>query len=323
MTGKSRALPDFRPVFWLRGRHGQTIFPSLLPARGIRGEVETVDVPVAPRTALRVLLHRPERPKGTLVLLHGLAGSAESGYMRRTGAEALARGWALARVNLRTCGGTEAMSSSLYNAGQSDDAGAVLAALETRGLPRPYGLVGFSLGGNIALRYGGMLGSACRADAIVGVNPPVDLAACMDALERPSNRLYHAYFTRKLWRQLARVRRVREVPGPRASPRSVRGFDDVFTAPDGGYASAAAYYAEASAGPRLSRLARPALVLSSTDDPFVPVDAFAPYREAGPHLVFAHPRGGGHCGYWATGRPRYWAGEAALSFLEGVLTPGV
>jgi len=113
---------------------------------------------------------------------------------------------------------------------------------------------------------------------------------------------------------------VREVPGPLVSPRSVRGFDDAFTAPDAGYASAAAYYVGASAGPLLSGLARPALVLSSSDDPFVPVAAFTPYRALSAGLVFSHPRGGGHCGYWARGRPRYWAGEAALSFLEEVLS---
>ncbi|HEX4825171.1 MAG TPA: alpha/beta fold hydrolase [Candidatus Polarisedimenticolaceae bacterium] len=319
---KLSPLPEFRPAFWLRGRHGQTILPSLLPARPIRGRAETLDVPVAPGSAVRVLLHKPAHPIGTLVLLHGLGGSAESGYMRRTGALALARGWAVARVNLRTCGGTEALASTLYNAGQSDDAGAVLAALDRRGLPRPYGLVGFSLGGNIALKYAGMAGGSCLADAIVGVNPPVDLAACIAALERPSNRLYHAYFTRKLWTQLKRLRRVRDVPGPRRIPRGVRGFDDAFTAPDAGYASAADYYAGASAGPRLAAVARPALVLSSDDDPFVPVGAFEPFRAGARRVVFAHPRGGGHCGYWRAARPRYWAGEAALSFMDDVLTRG-
>jgi predicted alpha/beta-fold hydrolase len=101
----------------------------------------------------------------------------------------------------------------------------------------------------------------------------------------------------------------------------VRGFDDLFTAPDGGYASGAAYYAEASAGPSLSGLRRPALVLSAADDPFVPIEAFEAFRTASDRVRFAHPRAGGHCGYWSVGRPRYWAGEAALSFLESVLDP--
>jgi len=260
--------------------------------------------------------------RGTLVALHGLGGSAESGYMRRTGAAALARGWAVARVNLRTCGGTEALSSTLYNAGQAGDADAVLAALEARGLPRPYALVGFSLGGNIAMKYGAVAGGACRADAIVGVNPPIDLHACIDALERPGNRLYQAYFTRKLRNQLRRIRRVRNVLGPETSSpaiHGVRAFDDAFTAPDAGYANASAYYTDASAGPLLPGVRRPAFVLSSVDDPFVPVAAFERFRDACPNVRFVHPPRGGHCGYWSVERPRYWAGEAALAFLDEAL----
>src|SRR6185436_8352957 len=145
-------------------------------------------VPVAAASKVRVLVTRPAATaRGTLVAIHGLGGSAESGYMRRTAAQAHARGWAVARINLRNCGGTEALSTSLYNAGQSGDADAVLAALEAEGLPRPFGLLGFSLGGNIALLYAGRSGDACRADAVCGVNPPVDLAVCIDAIERSGN----------------------------------------------------------------------------------------------------------------------------------------
>ena len=126
--------------------------------------------------------------------------------MRRTAVQAQARGWVVARLNLRNCGGTEGLATTLYNAGQSGDADGALLAIEARGLPRPHALMGFSLGGNIAMLYAGLSGTACRADAIVGVNPPVDLAECVRAIERPDNALYHAYFTRSLCAQLQRIR---------------------------------------------------------------------------------------------------------------------
>lgn len=305
----------------MRGPHVQTIVPTLFPARPVRGPVTTIDVPVAAGTKVRLMISFPVRQKrGTLLLVHGLGGSAESGYMRRTAAQAHARGWTVVRINLRNCGGTEAIASTLYNAGQSDDADAALRAIEVQGLPRPYALLGFSLGGNLVLRYAGLSGSACRADAVAGVNPPVDLDVCVDAIERPGNALYHAYFTRGLCSQLRRIRRVREVPGPKASPGSiggVRGFDDVFTAPDAGYATAADYYRGASASVVLSGLRRKALILSAEDDPFVPVAIFDPHRAASGALRFVHPRGGGHCGYWGASHPRFWAAGAALSFFEG------
>lgn len=313
-------LPDFRPALWLRGPHAQTIGPALFPAFAVRGPVETIDVPVAAGTRVRIALTLPATsPRGTLLAIHGLGGSAESGYMRRTAIQAHARGWTVARMNLRNCGGTEALAATLYNAGQSDDVDAALQALERRGLRRPYGLIGFSLGGNIAMRYAGLSGSACRADAVVGINPPVDLPLCVEAIERTGNALYNAYFTRGLCAQLRRIRRVRRVPGPDASLRAiggVRAFDDLFTAPDAGYASAADYYRGASAGPALSGLRRPALILSAQDDPFVPVSMFDAHRGASASLRFSHPRAGGHCGYWGTRWPRFWAAEAALRFFE-------
>lgn len=319
-------VPEFRPAPWLRGGHPQTILPSILPARPLPGAGESVDVPVEPGTTIRVVVHRPAgAPRGTLVAIHGLAGSAESRYMRRTGAQALARGWAVARVNLRNCGGTEALAATLYNAGQHGDADAVLDALETLGWPRPFALLGFSLGGNIAAKYSGVSGAACRADAICGINAPVDLAACIAVLERRGNALYQAYFTRELCRQVRRIRRVRPLPGPAADARSVggvRGFDDLFTAPDAGYADAAAYYAAASAGPLLSGARRPTLILSAVDDPFVPMSAFDPFRRAHPLVAIVHPRGGGHCGYWSATRPRYWAAGAALDFFERSVPAG-
>lgn len=315
------SFPDFRPAPWLRGPHAQTILPALLPARAVRGPVETIDVPVAAGTRVRVVLTLPPAPpRGTLLLIHGLGGSAESGYMRRTAVQAHARGWAVARLNLRNCGGTEALSATLYNAGQSDDADAALRAIEARGLQRPHVLLGFSLGGNIAMRYAGLSGSACRADAVVGVNPPVDLPLCVDAIERAGNVFYNVYFTRNLCAQLRRIRRVREVPGPKASPRAIggiRAFDELFTAPDAGYASAADYYIGASAGPVLAGLRRPALILSAQDDPFVPVSMFDAHRAASSALRFAHPRAGGHCGYWGARSPRFWAADQALRFFEG------
>jgi predicted alpha/beta-fold hydrolase len=311
---------EFAPAWWLRGPHAQTVVPSLLPARAVRGVIEALDVLVAPGSAVRVLVSRPAaRARGTVVVIHGLGGSAESGYMRRTAAAAVARRFVVARMNLRNCGGTEALASTLYNAGQSGDAHAVLAAVEAHGLPRPIFLAGFSLGGNLAMRYAGLSGAVCRADAVAGINPPVDLAACVDAIERPGNALYQSYFTRALCSQLRGIRRVRSVAGPDASPRAIGGirrFDEWFTAPDAGYHGAAEYYRAASAGPHLSGIRRPALVLASEDDPFVPIAMFAPHRADAETLAFAHPRHGGHCGYWGAGRPRFWAAEAVLDFFE-------
>ncbi len=316
----------FRPAPYLPGRHLQTIVPAFFPPSWPPKESETLQVEAAPGNRLLLRVDRPAAPpRGTLVLVHGLGGSADSGYMRRTASLALSRGWVTVRVNLRNCGGTEALARTLYNAGQSDDAGSVLESLARAGFPRPFALVGFSLGGNLVLRYAGMAGDRCHAAAIAAVNPPVDLEASVRSLERWDNAVYHGYFTWRLCSLLRRIRRLRPVPGPAADPlriRSVRRFDEQFTAPDAGYASAEDYYRHASAAPVLGAIAVPTLILSSQDDPFVPAGIFGSVREAPPHcLTLVQPAGGGHVGYWQARPPRFWAGWALLEFLEESLGP--
>ncbi|HJQ99562.1 MAG TPA: alpha/beta fold hydrolase [Candidatus Polarisedimenticolaceae bacterium] len=308
----------FTPAPWARGPHLQTIIPTFYPVFGPEPASRILDVPVAPETKVRTLVS-VGAGKGTIVLIHGLGGCASGVYMLRTARAALVRGWSVVRMNLRNCGGTERMAKTLYNAGQSDDLARVLEAMSEARLPRPFAVIGFSLGGNLALRYAGVAEDASMADAVVGVNPPVDLARCMDALERPANRPYHFYFRAKLIAQIRAIRKVREVPGPEVSwrtVRGVRGFDDVFTAPDAGLADSAAYYRHASSGPILDRIRRPTLILSAADDPFVPVSMFPAWNGSASHLRFLHPKTGGHCGYWASSSPRYWAAEAALQFLD-------
>ena len=322
-TGPETLLNGFEPVPWLRGGHLETIVPGVWVSPGVPGEFEREVIRVSPDASVAVLVHRPAiRQRGTMLLAHGMGGSADSGYVCRTATRALEEGWVAVRMNCRNCGGTANLSRTLYNAGQSDDIGAVLAALADRGLPRPLVALGFSLGGNLVLRYAGLAGEESLADAIVAVNPPVDLEACARALERPANRLYQLNFTIKLCREIERIRRIRPVPGPRASwwrIRTVRNLDRLFTAPDAGHPSAEAYYQTASSGPTLAGLRVPSLILSAANDPMIPQETFAPYRAAADgRITFLHPPRGGHVGYWQRGHPRFWAAEPILSWLGTV-----
>lgn len=316
-------LEAYRPPAWLPGGHLQTIVPSLATARPIPG-AEPLEIRVAPEAAVRCLVNRPPGPAtGTLLLVHGLGGDAHAPYLVRTAVHALERGRVVVRMNLRNCDDTGALSTTLYNAGQGDDAGQVLGHLDRERFPRPFLAAGFSLGGNLVVRYAAVSGDDCRADAVAGINPPLDLEGCLRAMERPGNLHYQLRFVLLLCAQIRKLRRLRPVAGPMASPwriRTLRRFDDLFTAPDAGYASAAAYYAGASAGPRLSGVRRPVLVLSALNDPFVDTTTFAPFRDASTRVVWAHPREGGHCGYWQSGRPRLWSARAVLDWAEGALS---
>jgi len=321
------AVGPFRPARWLPGGHLQTVVPTFLPhpaepsARRVVVEVEPAS---EARGASSVELWISESAvlpsRGTVLLVHGLGGSARSADMLRAADRALAAGWHVARVNLRNWGGTEALASTLYNAGQSNDIGHLLAALEAEHLPRPFGVVSFSLGANQVLLHAAEAGADCGADAIVAINPPVDLHAANRAIRRPANVLYHLKYARSLCLLLDRVRAERPVPGPTVrwwQLRDVRRFDELFTVPDAGHPDVDTYYAAASSGPRLGAITVPSLILSAADDPIVRVDSFEAYRTPSGHaVVFEHPASGGHCGYWSDATPRAWAPSRALAFLE-------
>lgn len=313
----------FCPVSWLPGPILQTAVPSFWPAPEPPGADVPQVVAVAEDAALRLDVNRPrEAARGTVVLVHGLCGSSASTYMRRTAREAVLRSWVAVRMNLRTCGGTEALSTTLCNAGQSRDLERVLTFLGERAFPRPHVVVGFSMGGNIVLRYAGLSRDRCRAEAVVAVNPPVELERCVRRIEEPDNRLFHLHFVRKLRRQLRRLQREWRRGDMTAPFASIRDFDARFTAPDAGYASAEAYYADASAYPHLGGIGRATLVLSARNDPIIPAEMFERNGARNPRLTYLHPERGGHCGYWHSGTPRYWAAGVTLDFLESAVAAG-
>jgi uncharacterized protein len=275
----------------------------------------------------RVLAHghwqSDRRTRPTVVLLHGLEGSSEAHYMAGMADKAWARGCNVVRLNQRNCGGTEHLSRGLYHSGLTADPLAVLTELRHRdGLTR-FGIIGYSLGGNIALKLAGELGGDAfpELSAVAAVSPVIELDACMRAIERRQNRIYEWNFCRNL--QARMRRKVRAFPGSFDLSGlwkvwSIRTFDDRYTAPHHGFAGAADYYHRASAMRVIDRVARPSLIVSAEDDPFVPSTIFSDSLVAGnPHITRQITRHGGHCAFVgeANGYDGYWAERQVVEFL--------
>jgi len=324
----------FEPHPFLREAHAMTL-AGLLPrcVFGARAAArlppgEEAQVRVDERTRLLVWLHRqPRSPNAPLALLvHGLSGSADSHYMHGLGAKLFARGFALARMNVRNCGGSEALTPTLYCTAQSGDVAACARTLrELCGAPSVH-VCGFSMGGNMVLKYGGELGAQAPAwlGSLAAISPALDPAAAQLALDEVgTNEVYRRHFLRDM---LALLRRKQARFPERFDCRGLERvtsfleWDERVTAPHFGYADAADFYRRAASRPLIPRIAVPLCVVHAQDDPFVP---FAPWRDAAlrPQGRFElhAPVYGGHCGFISAARARkgdrYWAEQRVCDFF--------
>jgi len=299
---------------WARSRR----FPSLSAP-----EVRFFDV----TAEARILAHchwqpgRLERP--TILLLHGLEGSSEAHYITGMADKAWAKGFNVVRLNQRNCGGTEHLSRGLYHSGLTSDPLFVLTELRDRDRLGRFGVAGYSLGGNLAMKLAGELGGTGFPElkAVAAVSPVIELETCMQAIERRENRIYEWNFCRNLQSRMRRKARV----FPDAfnlsglwKVWSIRLFDDRYTAPHHGFAGASDYYHRASAMRVIDRVARPALILSAEDDPFVPPDIFRkPEVANNPHITTLITQHGGHCAFVSEpdGYDGYWAEQQVVEFI--------
>jgi predicted alpha/beta-fold hydrolase len=325
--GEIVATDTFVPVVRWRGGHRMTVYTWARPRRfpGLPAPTPRYfDVAADARVLAHCYWQPRRRERPVILALHGLEGSSSAHYMRGLAHKAWVRGWSAVLLNQRNCGGTEHLSAGLYHSGLTNDPRVVIDELLSVDRVNRIAVVGYSLGGNLTMKLAGELGadapSALRA--VCAVSPTMELAVCVDALERRENRLYEWNFVRDL---KARMRRKAAAwPGrydlrPLGRIRTVRQFDDAYTAPYHGFGDASHYYHCAASMRVADRIRVPALLIAAEDDPFVPTAQFeaAPLARNGA-VTRVITRHGGHCGFVGdaiNGSDGYWAEDRAMAFF--------
>jgi predicted alpha/beta-fold hydrolase len=272
----------------------------------------------------------PDAPR--VILLHGLEGSSAAVYI-----QGLARGLSLAgmrvtALNFRSCArdpGNGALLKTrrprFYHSGETSDLDYLVDTLARRDPRAPLYAVGFSLGGNVLLKWLGEQGARSRIEAAATISVPYDLAAASRHLERGFARVYAAWFLKRLKRKAADVlarfpRETEHVNRDRIRfAQTIFSFDDYATAPLNGFHSASDYYRKSSSLRFLSTIEIPTLCLNAEDDPFMPATSVRAARDAASEDVrFVVTPWGGHVSF-ATGRwpwrARYWAEERIVTWL--------
>jgi len=332
----ARIANDFVPRRFLRGGNAQTIAGNFLKRANGLSEPEERLFQI--EEDVQILCHchwQAERQKRlTLMIVHGLEGSSSSHYVIGTGSRAWARGWNVVRMNIRGCGGTEHLSSTLYHSGLSQDVEKLVADIIASDGLRHVALAGFSMGGNQVLRALGTWGTNTPPELIgaATVSPSCDLAISSDRIHEAAYAIYERWFLiwlRKSFRRKAELWPGRFDPALLINVHSVRDFDEHITARYMGFAGAADYYDKASSSHVLDRIAIPTLVIHSDDDPFVVMSEESRRKLAeNSNVTFLHTRHGGHCAFIGEaskdgsddGR---WAERKIVDFLAQVEALGV
>jgi predicted alpha/beta-fold hydrolase len=289
---------SFDPPWFLRNGHVQTILPAILPRR-IPVKFERARWELADGDFLDLDWAREGRGR-IAILSHGLEGCSTNAYIRGMAAALIAAGWDVLAWNFRGCGGEANRLPRFYHSGETGDLSAVI---EHAGATYSHiALIGFSLGGNMTLKYLGEGRVHPSVVAGVGISVPVDLAASSRALDRQwANRVYLRRFMKSLVTKVrakaARFPEQFDIDGAGAI-RTFAQFDGRYTAPLHGFRDAEDYWARSSARQFLSRITVPTLLLNALNDPFLAPECF-PYEEArtNPALFLETPDSGGHVGF--------------------------
>ncbi len=313
----------FVPLF--RNPHLLTIAGNFWPRRLDERRFPVEEKLYSTEPGVQVLVHsqRPAaEPAAELVLVHGLEGSSAAGYARSLAQASLDAGCAVHRFNMRSCGGTEHLSGrTLYHSGQTGDLLAVLRQIRGRS---PMFLVGFSLGGNVVLKLAGELGASAQEliAGVAAVSTPIDLAACARLLDRPSNFIYSRRFLTRLKQRIRLKERL--TPGlfrleDLDLVNSIYEFDDRFTASSFGFGTADNYYGTQSSNQYLARIRVPTLVIQAKDDPLIPFEAYRnPAFTENPYLQLVEVEHGGHLGFLAKTKPRFWLYQVLVDWVADV-----
>ncbi len=323
MTGHGTIVASgFTPAWWLPGPHLQTLWPAWVRR-----------APPIPMTRERL-----ELPDGDfihldwagesgpiVVILHGLQGSSRSPHVRGLLGALCRRGWRGAVMHFRGCSGEPNRLLRTYHSGETGDVGHVVRLLRERHPSTPCAAVGFSLGGNVLLKWLAERGDRAEVAAAAAVSVPFRLADAADRLERGFSRAYKRHFIADLHRTV--LEKFKHRPGPldlEAVRResSFRGFDNRVTAPLHGFRDAEHYYNVASCRQYLRGVARPTLIVHALDDPFMTRDVVPRREELAPSIRLEISASGGHVGFVGGSAPwsaRYWLEDRIPRFLAGQL----
>ncbi len=309
---------DYSPGFLFKHHHISTIYPTFFrKPESLEWTRKAFDTPDGDFFHCDIAEQSSDK---VCILLHGLEGSSQANYMRGMAAHFFSHGWDIIAMNFRGCSGEPNRTLTTYHSGFTNDLHQTVQWSQFR--YTHVAIIGFSLGGNISVKYAGEQGENLPkcVKGIVAISVPMDLVSSGVCLEKPGTWVYRKRFLKSLINKA--IQKHYQFPGNiqlenvRTS-KTIREFDDRYTAPIHGFSDADDYYAKCSSRQFIPDIRVPTLVINARDDSFLREGCY-PVKEAeeNPFTTLLIPDHGGHCGFprWKNGP--YWSEEVAYTFIE-------
>lgn len=301
---------DFKPAWWLPGPHLQTLYPSLLRARRAPALVrEQIELPDGDFVDID---WTKDTGNALVLVLHGLEGSLESHYTGNIIFALAKQSYTAGLMYFRGCSGTPNRLARRYHSGDTADLDHVVRLLGIRHGTRPIAVLGYSLGGNVLLKWLGEQGAKAPVTTAIAISVPFDLNSAALQLESGIARIYQRHLLKKLRHSISAKALRHPPPYPLErlhELRTFRQFDDAITAPLHGFRDVDDYYTQSSCKQYLGGISVQTLILHARDDPFLPSRAIPAQQELSPAITLELARHGGHVGFVAGSnplRPQYW-----------------
>lgn len=309
-------MPAYRPSFLFRSAHINTVYPSLF-RKQISPAFDRVQVATEDDDFVDVDFLRAGNSK-VAILCHGLEGSSESQYIIGTSRILFKSGWDIAAMNYRGCSGRPNKQLRMYHSGATDDLHQVYEAVTAD--YEEIALIGFSLGGNLVLKYLGESERDKKINKAVAISVPLDLRAGSINIGKKSNYFYERNFLQSLSQKI----RQKQIQFPQdidlsllSKVKTLYDFDDVFTGPIHGFRDADDYYQQCSSKFFLENIRTESLVLNSLDDPFLPAECYlSKQTSTNKNITTVTTKHGGHVGFVVSGNDHSWAEMQISEFLN-------
>lgn len=313
-------IPPYKSPFFLFNAHLQTIYPSLIrKVKDIQYSRTRLETPDADFLDLDWVPNQSER---IIIISHGLEGNSERPYVKGMARIFRDHGWDALAWNFRGCSGEMNRQRRFYHSGATDDLGLVVQHVRKKHQYKRIVLAGFSLGGNLTLKYLGEHGKEAAGiiDKAVVFSVPLHLHSSSQKISQPSNYLYNRKFLKNLKIKIeAKAVNISDLihKGRHPEIKTLLDFDNLYTAPLHGFADAAAYYEACSSIYFLKDIKIPTLIVNAQNDPFLSPECY-PKKELKKHdfIKMEMPEQGGHCGFALVNAKNYfWSEMKALEFV--------